>query len=319
MQSHIRSIALLLSVTLAGCASPKVLGTRTSTVTTRNERMSSTVLTAFPSEALPQLPQDPDGSGTTFSGAFTLPQTVSESPSNRPQGSTMIHPQTSFSGEIGLYPGHRWRLGVGGQASKDGPSSLWASLGKGFPVSKAEAMVRVGAGIHRIRAENVFLQTTEESICSESGTCSITTSTMTGSEGEHGMKLFGRIAASLQAPGSGPWLEFQATTGLEYAKWTESSTSTTTTTRMGTEENCHDFLILGPCTHKAEWTEVNSASDPGAKVTATMNVWSVGTGWVVRRGAQQWVAGARWYPSQKAVEATLQWSVALSLGEPARP
>jgi hypothetical protein len=181
--------------------------------------------------------------------------------------------------------------------------------GKGFPVGRTEVTIRLGAGLHRVQAENTFHHTTEEKTCPEFGSCNVTRWYDTTRSEVDTWHPFGRIAFSVQPFRSGPWVEVQAATPFPFAQWDGSNTTTTTTTRKGTEEDCQG--MIGPCTEAEEWSETGNTSDESADHQASIADWSIGGGWVARTGSHQWVAGLRWHPALRATSATLQWSFAV--------
>jgi hypothetical protein len=298
---------LPLLVLFAGCSGPKLLGTSSSQIVTRTTRTDSRLEGSLIADGIPHLPDIPAGSAWTLGGMLDLPAQYDENALEDRHVELQLLPSGTL--EARRFLGNRWSLGVGLQANERGISSTWLGVGKGFPIARAEGMIRLGAGLQRLDVQNQYKATTTRTDCGETNACStIYTKVRAYGKQEEIWSPVGRLALSIQPLRSGPWIDLQASTALVFAEWPGVETSTVMNSRYGMETNCS---LFGSC-DDSTWTETETGSASGEHQSERIATWSTGVGWIFRHRHQQWSIGARWFPDNGTVQANAQWSVSFA-------
>lgn len=298
---------LPLLVLFAGCSGPKLLGTSSSRITTHTARIDSRIEGSLVADGIPHLPDIPASSAWTLGGMLDLPARYDENTLEDRQVELRLLPAGTL--EVRRHLGNRWNLGVGLQANERGISSSWLGMGKGFPIARAEGMIRLGAGLQRLDVQNQYKATTTRTDCSETNACStIYTKVRTYGKQEEIWSPVGRLALSIQPLRSGPWIDLQASTALVFAEWPGVETSTVKNERYQKETDCS---LFGGC-DDSTWTETKTASSTGAGRSERIATWSTGVGWIFRHRHQQWSIGARWFPGNGTIQASAQWSLSFA-------
>jgi len=253
-------------------------------------------------------PDDGDPAPVTFSLGFQAPINSPRSyPEPLPQGPVELSvPAWSAQGEMGYFPASWLRASLAVAAGSGGVQSAWAGFSWLTGNRSVTFSLRTSVGGLRGTSWNRYLETTTIRTCSLD-VCNEKVLARTEEENSRLFALLWRGGISIQATRSGPWLDLQCLSSIEYAQW-KGRRNVVDITRQ-----YHDGASAFGSPSDSSWIETERTSSQDPDKSSALQFSSVAAGWCKRWGDHQLVAGLRYFPwAGNLIQPQIQWTMELS-------